>query len=127
MLYSFSRLLSKLNFWQYHKTAADNSLRHIDPEQAQQLMNQNVQIVDLRTEAHYQNGHIPHAQRVDHHNLESFIRTADLDTPTIVYCYRGISSQDAALRLMEYNFSEVYTLDGGFNLWHKRFPKQVVR
>ena len=40
-----------------------------------------------------------------------------MDTPVLVYCYHGISSQNAAAFLIERGFETVYSLDGGFEAW----------
>jgi thiosulfate sulfurtransferase len=38
---------------------------------------------------------------------------------TIIYCYKGISSQDAAHYLSSQGFKDVYSVDGGFEEWKK--------
>ncbi len=43
----------------------------------------------------------------------------EFDTPVIVCCYHGISSQQAAQFLIHQGFEEVYSLDGGFEAWRK--------
>jgi thiosulfate sulfurtransferase len=44
-----------------------------------------------------------------------------------VVCYRGNSSQSAAAYLASQGFSEVYSLDGGFELWRSLYPERVAR
>ena len=44
---------------------------------------------------------------------------------TIVTCYHGNSSQSAAAYLVSQGFTDVYSLDGGFELWHARYPGEV--
>ncbi len=34
-------------------------------------------------------------------------------------CYHGISSQGAAQYLVNQGFEEVYSVDGGFEAWHR--------
>ena len=52
---------------------------------------------------------------------------ADLDQPLIVTCYHGHSSQSAAAYLVNQGFSDVYSLDGGFELWRHTYPADVER
>jgi rhodanese-related sulfurtransferase len=51
----------------------------------------------------------------------------DLDAPLIVSCYHGNSSQGAAAYLVGQGFSEVYSLDGGFELWHATYPSETAQ
>ncbi|EGH30312.1 thiosulfate sulfurtransferase, partial [Pseudomonas syringae pv. japonica str. M301072] len=48
--------------------------------------------------------------------ISDFIREADLDKPLVVVCYHGNSSQSAAAYLVGQGFSDVYSVDGGFEL-----------
>lgn len=42
-----------------------------------------------------------------------------MDSPLVVVCYHGISSQNAAQYLHEQGFDDVYSLDGGFQAWRE--------
>ena len=50
------------------------------------------------------------------------IAAADLDAPLVVVCYHGNSSQSAAAYFIQQGFSDVYSLDGGFELWRSVYP-----
>ena len=65
------------------------------------------------------------AQHLDNVNIADFIRAADLDAPLIVACYHGNSSQSAAAYLISQGFSDVYSLDGGFELWRTTYPAGI--
>lgn len=80
------------------------------------------QLVDIRDEYAFNEGHIERAQRIDNNNVGSFIGTADKMSPLIVCCYHGISSQSAAQFFIEQGFAEVYSLSGGFEGWRASFP-----
>ena len=69
--------------------------------------------------------HITGAQNLDNGNMAEFIRAADLDAPVIVACYHGNSSQSAAAYLISQGFSDVYSLDGGFELWRATYPAEI--
>jgi len=45
----------------------------------------------------------------------------------VVCCYHGISSQQAAQFLISQDFTEVYSLDGGFTDWQLQYPDAVAR
>ena len=41
-------------------------------------------------------------------------------------CYHGNSSQSAAAYLVGQGFSEVYSVDGGFELWRATYPEETA-
>ncbi|MGB1200626.1 MAG: thiosulfate sulfurtransferase GlpE [Cognaticolwellia aestuarii] len=84
-------------------------------------------VVDIRDPASYQAGHIPNALHLSNESLPDFLRDADFDAPVVVCCYHGISSQQAAQFLISQDFTEVYSLDGGFTDWQLQYPDAVDR
>lgn len=103
-----------------------SEFKRIPPEQAQALREQGAVVVDIRDPQAYAAGHIDGAQHLDNHSISDFIRAADLDKPTVVVCYHGNSSQGAAAYLIGQGFSDVYSLDGGFELWRNTYPAETA-
>lgn len=99
--------------------------KRISPEQAQSLRSAGGVIVDIRDPNSFANGHVTGSTHLDNQSLPDFITTADLDQPLIVVCYHGNSSQSAAAYLVGQGFSDVYSLDGGFELWQQAFPQET--
>jgi thiosulfate sulfurtransferase len=99
--------------------------KRISPQQAQALREQGGVVVDIRDVHSYSSGHIRGSTHLDNHSLHDFIAAADLDQPLIVTCYHGHSSQSAAAYLVNQGFSDVYSLDGGFEVWRHTFPQDV--
>ena len=93
----------------------------------EELNNQKYVVVDIRDEASFKANHIPGAIHLSNENFSDFIRDADLDVPVIVCCYHGISSQQAAQFLISQDFTDVYSLDGGFTQWQTQFPDNIER
>lgn len=102
-----------------------DTFQRITPHQARELLDQGAQLVDIRDAQSFGLGHIPGAQRLDNHSLPDLIARADFDQPLIVSCYHGISSQSAAAYLAHQGFSQVYSLDGGFEGWQHAYPEDV--
>ena len=101
--------------------------QHISIDAANTLMlSGGAQVVDIRDEQSFNIGHIPGAQHLDNISLQDFILEADPDQPVIVYCYHGNSSQPAAAFLNEKGFDEVYSMDGGFELWRGKFAIETA-
>ena len=96
--------------------------KRIPPEQAQALREKGAVVVDIRDQPTYAAAHISGAKHLDNVNIADFIRAADLDAPVIVACYHGNSSQSAAAYFIQQGFSDVYSLDGGFELWRSVYP-----
>src|SRR5471032_3050224 len=104
-----------------------SEFKRIPPEHAQALREQGAVVVDIRDQPTYANAHIRGAQHLDNTNIADFIRGADLDAPVIVSCYHGNSSQSAAAYLVSQGFSDVYSLDGGFELWRTTYPSEIAQ
>ncbi|WP_150305168.1 thiosulfate sulfurtransferase GlpE [Pseudomonas saliphila] len=101
--------------------------KRIGPDEAARLFDQGANVVDVRDAQSFASGHIPSAIRLDNTNLPQYLADTDRSTPLVVCCYHGNSSQSAAAYLASAGFAEVYSLDGGFDLWHREYPEQVTR
>jgi thiosulfate sulfurtransferase len=101
--------------------------KRIPPEQAHALRENGAVLVDVRDAQTFASNHIPDSHHLDNHSVADFIRSADLDKPLVVVCYHGNSSQSAAAYLVSQGFSEVYSMDGGFELWKTTFPAETAQ
>lgn len=82
-------------------------------------------IVDIRDLGSFQASHIPGAIHLSNESIGDFLREADFDATVVVCCYHGISSQQAAQFLVSQDFTEVYSLDGGFTDWQSQYPQEI--
>lgn len=99
--------------------------KRISPQEAQALRQRGGVVVDIRDPHSYASGHIRGSTHLDNHSLPDFIAAADFDQPLIVTCYHGHSSLSAAAYLANQGFSDVYSLDGGFEFWRHAFPEEI--
>lgn len=99
--------------------------KRIPPEQAHSLRQEGAVVVDIRDPQTFALSHIKESTHLDNHSLHDFIQAADLDKPVVVVCYHGNSSQSAAAYLVSQGFSDVYSMDGGFELWRATFPDET--
>ncbi|WP_341502703.1 thiosulfate sulfurtransferase GlpE [Gallaecimonas sp. GXIMD4217] len=96
---------------------------HISIESAFKMLEEGrARLVDIRDEGSFAGARIDGAYHLTNGSLHQFMTEADFDTPVIVCCYHGISSQGAAQYLVHQGFEEVYSLDGGFEAWRKTYP-----
>lgn len=93
----------------------------ISVAQAQELLKTQpaTQVIDVRDEAAYGQGHIDDARHIHNSNVQEFLAEADKDQPLIVCCYHGNMSQSAAAYFAEQGFGSSYSLDGGFEAWQE--------
>jgi thiosulfate sulfurtransferase len=102
---------------------SEENFKHMQISELQQVLTDETHVVvDIRDPVSFQSGHIPNAIHLSNDSLPEFLRTADLDAPVVVCCYHGISSQQAAQFLISQDFTEVYSLDGGFTDWQLQHP-----
>jgi len=73
-------------------------------------------ILDCRDPRSYEQGHLPGAQLVSDAVIKKLART-DKEQPVLVYCYHGISSRDLATFLVNFGFTSVFNLEGGWQAW----------
>jgi thiosulfate sulfurtransferase len=106
----------------------ESSFKHINVSELQAVLaDKSHVVVDIRDANSFANGRIMDAIHLTNESLSDFIREADPDAPVVVCCYHGISSQQAAEFLISQDFTDVYSLDGGFTQWQTQFPEQIER
>lgn len=99
------------------------AFQHIDIHQTHDLIEQQAAlVVDIRDEQSFTTAHIQGSQRLSNDNIRNFIEQNEYDTPVVVVCYKGISSQPAAQYLIEQGFEQVFSMDGGFEAWRAALP-----
>jgi thiosulfate/3-mercaptopyruvate sulfurtransferase len=104
--------------------ASYNRIGH--PQADELLQRSGAQVLDVRDAESYLKGHIEGAQNVSPRNLGDFIGTVPKDAPVLIYCYHGNSSQEYAKILVQCGFSDVSSLDGGYEAWRNRPPKPAA-
>lgn len=93
----------------------------IGPNDAVRLTNSGAAVLDVRSAADYQAGHIIDARHIPASELAS--RSDSLkkfkDKPVLVYCDNGFASATAARALRAQGFTKVVTLKGGLQSWRQ--------
>ena len=96
---------------------------HISVLDAWQLLQDNDQkavIVDIRDPQSFSLSHPQGAFHLPNDTMVQFTQTVDDEQPVLVMCYHGVSSQGAAQYLINQGFEQVYSVDGGFEAWHRQ-------
>lgn len=93
--------------------------KRINKLEAKEILsdNQEAMLIDIRDKLDYLEENDPQSFHLSSDNLGDFVMKTDRATPLVVMCYHGISSQRIADYLTTQGFSEVYSLDGGYEAW----------
>lgn len=96
------------------------SYTRIAQDEAQRMMQETDEyiILDVRTREEYDSGHIPGAVLIPNEEIgkERPEELPELDTVILVYCRSGNRSRQAAQKLADMGYSNVYEF-GGINSW----------
>jgi len=100
--------------------------QHISPQQTKERLDKGeIKVVDIRDDQSFELGHIPSAFHLSNGSIGQFIEQNEFETPVVVCCYHGISSQQAAQYLIHQGFEEVYSMDGGFEAWRNAYQVET--
>ncbi|MGI9613410.1 MAG: molybdopterin-synthase adenylyltransferase MoeB, partial [Acidimicrobiales bacterium] len=90
-----------------------------DPAGAEQAQADGALILDIREPDETAQGIVPGSTQIVRGNLESQVeaRIVDKTTPLVVMCAGGVRSAFAAKTLTELGYTDVTSMDGGFNRW----------
>jgi rhodanese-related sulfurtransferase len=112
---------------------AKTKIRCIDRSEAKELMKHgDITLLDVREKVENDAGHIEGSEHISRGVLEMRIENnpafTDRDKAILVYCKSGGRSALAAATLQEMGFSNVYSLEGGFDAWSKdqAIPEGIV-
>jgi rhodanese-related sulfurtransferase len=98
----------------------------LNSAQYEQVISENeVTIIDVRTPAEYQNGHIENAQNINVQSgdFKAKMQNFDREKPIYIYCRSGSRSANAGRILEEMGFKEIYDLKGGILSWKGKLEK----
>lgn len=84
-----------------------------------QLVKKGAQIIDVRTKAEYQQGHIKGSVNIPLNNLSNHYAKMKKDTPVITCCASGVRSAQAKHILVSNGFTNVYNGGGWQGLQRK--------
>ena len=101
-------------------SACDKGYEHISQDKAMQIMEEETDylIVDVRRPDEFAEGHIEGAINVPNEEIadEVLEELPDTDQLLLVYCRTGRRSKEAAEKLAEIGYTNVYEI-GGINTW----------
>ena len=103
-------------------------ISEVKVEEAEKLIAEKIQLLDVRSEEEWNEGHIEGAVRVDVTEkgfAEKVVKAVDPKKPVLVYCRSGGRSGRASKVMAKLGFKEIRDLDGGITAWQKAGKKVV--
>ncbi|MGV3658074.1 MAG: rhodanese-like domain-containing protein [Chitinophagaceae bacterium] len=79
----------------------------------------NVQVLDVRTKAEFDEGRLPNATLMDvqKDDFKENIKSLDKEKTYLIYCRSGKRSEKALRLMYQAGFTNVYHLKGGYSGW----------
>ena len=98
---------------------SSNSINTISVDEVKSLVDSfndqdNLVIIDVRTNEEYKEGHIKNSINIPVDNIEKI--NYRKDTKIVLYCRSGNRSNQAALKLKNLGYENIYDM-GGINYW----------
>jgi rhodanese-related sulfurtransferase len=105
-------------------TTSMTALQNISVVEAYNLINNNknnpdLKIIDVRTQAEYQSGHLANALNIDIYSqdFESQLGQLERNQQYLVYCRTGARSAQASQTMSKLGFSHIFNILQGINEW----------
>lgn len=73
-------------------------------------------LIDVRTSAEYQEGHIPTALNIDYREITDALADGDRDRPIVLYCRSGNRASTAESALRSIGYTQIVNF-GGLRDW----------
>ncbi len=98
---------------------AKAQIREVGTAEAEELLADGWTLLDVREPDEYEQGAIPGSVHIARGQLESGVenRIADRSAPLVAMCAGGVRSAFAAVTLEQLGYTDVVSMDGGFNKW----------
>ena len=98
---------------------AKAQIREVDTAAGERLLAEGWTLLDVREPDEYEQGAITGSVHIPRGQLESSIenRVSGRSTPLVAMCAGGVRSAFAAVTLEQMGYTDVVSMDGGFNKW----------
>jgi len=113
-----------LQYWlSIAKDGPMTTINHIRIDEVnERLPDDSILLIDVRNLDAYQAGHLTGAIHLNKNELDSFAGKTDKSQAIIFYCYHGISCHAVAQYFADQGFTNIYSMDGGFEAWRLQYP-----
>ena len=99
-------------------------LNNLTPEEFQRALQEtpNAVLIDVRTPAEFEAGHIPGAVNINYlaYDFWDQMEQLDVERTYFIYCRTARRSVRTCTLMRNGGFKSIFHLDGGWNLWTER-------
>ncbi|MBU1363301.1 MAG: thiosulfate sulfurtransferase GlpE [Gammaproteobacteria bacterium] len=97
-------------------TVAKPDFRCISASEAVSLMHGEPPAIvfDVRDMASFQKGHVDGAAHLSEDRLLAWMKRLPKDAPVVIYCYHGNASKVFAQMFVDFRYTNVFSVDGGY-------------
>jgi rhodanese-related sulfurtransferase len=99
------------------RPTSSGGVTDVNAQEMQELADQGVRIVDVRTPGEYEAGHIPGAELVPVNVIQAESQNWDKTEPLAIYCATGSRSIEVVNYLADQGFEEIYHYASGIVTW----------
>ncbi|HHW36688.1 MAG TPA: rhodanese-like domain-containing protein [Bacillales bacterium] len=95
----------------------EGTFANVDVNEAKQLIEQGITVIDVRTPQEYGEGHIPDAKLIPLQEIETRLNEFSEDEQYLIVCRSGNRSAQASEILVQNGMKQIYNMTGGMNEW----------
>ncbi|SET52668.1 thiosulfate sulfurtransferase GlpE [Thorsellia anophelis] len=95
-------------------------------EEARKLIEEGAVLLDIRDIQTYQMIRHANALHLTNDSVSHYLTTLEFESPILIVCYHGHSSQNVAQFFAESGFSAVFSVNGGMTAWAQLFPDDCI-
>lgn len=97
----------------------NSTIHQLSPQALNDKLNrhEDILLMDIRDASSYKSDHITGAIHITSENLAEFVQQTPKVQTIVIYCYKGIASQQAARYLQGIGYTNLYNLIGGYQAW----------
>jgi rhodanese-related sulfurtransferase len=93
--------------------------------QGKLLLNEKLCLLDVRLSWEYELCSLTNSLHIPLQELKDRLVEIPRDRPIVILCHHGVRSQQAAKLLIQANFQNVFSLEGGIDAWAKQIDPSV--
>lgn len=109
------------------QSSNNENVTQLTPKEFQSFLNDDIQLIDVRTPKEFNEDHINYAENIDFlsENFSNTIDKLDKEKPVFIYCHSGNRSGKSIADFQKVGFKKIYELEGGILKWKSEGFKTI--